>query len=245
VSALPWFRVYHRMVDDERLRLLAFEDRWHFVAVLCLKADGLIDDQRGDLWERRLALKLGLQTRELEELQRRLMGVGLIDAYWQPVKWDELQQRSDSSTERTRKYRERQKEQQEQGCDDVKRHGDVTVTPQIREDKIREEEPKGSRASGDTPEFDVNDFVDSWNETAKACGLSQIRKLTDARKRAFKARQREYPDMEDWQRAFACLRQNKWMHGENKTGWRADPAFFLNTEKFTKLVEGQYGQADR
>lgn len=247
MSALPWFRLYHRMVDDERLRLLAFEDRWHFVAVLCLKADGLIDDEHNDLWERRLALKLGLQTRELEELQRRLMGVGLIDAYWQPVKWDELQQRSDSSTERTRKYRERQKEQQEQGCDDVKRHSDVTVTPQIREDKIREDkiEPKGSCASGDAPAFTVEDFVESWNETADACGLSKIRKLTEARKRAFNVRRREYPDIADWQSAFRCLHANKWMHGDNKTGWRADPDFFLTASKFTKLVEGQYGQAER
>lgn len=245
MSALPWFRVYHRMVDDERLRLLAFEDRWHFVAVLCLKADGLIDDERGDLWERRLALKLGLQTRELEELQRRLMGVGLIDAYWQPVKWDELQCRSDSSAERTRKYRERQKEQQEQPCDDVKRHSDVTVTPQIRVDKIREEEPKGSCASGDAPAFTVEDFVEAWNETAEGCGLRQIRKLTDARRRAFNVRRREYPDIADWQAAFGCLRDNKWMHGDNKSGWRADPDFFLQAKSFTKLVEGQYGQADR
>lgn len=246
MSALPWFRVYHRMVDDERLRLLAFEDRWHFVALLCLKADGLIDGEKNDLWERRLAVKMGLQTRELEELQRRLMGVGLIDADWQPCKWDELQQRSDSSAERTRKYRERQKEQQEQACDNVKRHGDVTVTPQIRVDKIREEvEPKGSCASGDAPAFTVDDFVEAWNDTAKACGLSQIRKLTDARRRAFTVRRREYPEIADWQSAFRCLQSNKWMHGDNRNGWRADPDFFLQAKSFTKLVEGQYAQTDR
>jgi len=109
MTSMPWFRLYHRMIDDERLRLLAFEDRWHFVAVLCLKASGMIDDTHDELWERRLAVKLGLQTRELEELQRRLMGVGLIDAQWQPCKWEELQQRSDSSKERVRKYREKRK----------------------------------------------------------------------------------------------------------------------------------------
>jgi hypothetical protein len=234
------------MVDDERLRLLAFEDRWHFVALLCLKADGLLDDDRNELWERRLALKLGLQTRELEELQRRLAGVGLIDANWQPVKWDELQQRSDHSRDRVRAHRERKKSSDNNEGNDVT----VTVTEvqRPRVDKIREdkkEEPKGSSASGDAPAFDVNDFVESWNETAQACGLSQIRKLTDARRRAFGVRRREYPDIADWQSAFRCLRENKWMHGDNKTGWRADPDFFLTASKFTKLVEGQYGQADR
>lgn len=245
MSSLPWFRVYHRMIDDERLRLLAFEDRWHFVALLCLKADGMIDGEKNELWERRLAVKMGLQTRELEELQRRLMGVGLIDADWQPCKWDELQQRSDHSRERVRAHRERKKSSDNKACNNVT----VTVTEvqRPRVDKIREDkiEPKGSCASDDARAFTVHDFVESWNEVAQACGLSQIRKLTDARKRAFAVRRREYPDIEDWQAAFRCLQANRWMHGDSKTGWRADPDFFLQAKSFTKLAEGQYGQADR
>jgi len=39
-----WFRAYADMVDDEKLRLLAFEDRWHFVALLCCKRAGLLDN---------------------------------------------------------------------------------------------------------------------------------------------------------------------------------------------------------
>jgi hypothetical protein len=105
--------------------------------------------------------------------------------------------------------------------------------------------PEGDCASGDAPAFTVQDFVEAWNETADACGLSRIRKLTESRKRAFAVRRREYPDIADWQSAFRCLSENKWMHGDNKTGWRADPDFFLTASKFTKLVEGQYGQADR
>jgi uncharacterized protein YfiM (DUF2279 family) len=242
VSAMPWFRVYHRMIDDERLRLLAFEDRWHFVAVLCLKAAGMIDDTHDELWERRLAVKLGLQTRELEELQRRLMGVGLIDAQWQPCKWDELQFRSDNSTERVKAWRERK---QKQPRNSVKRCSNVAVTAQDTDTDTDKREPKGSCASGDAPALTVQDFVESWNEAAEACGLSKIRKLTDSRKRAFAVRLREYPDLSDWQAAFRCLMTNKWMHGDNKTGWRADPDFFLQAKSFTKLVENQYGQADR
>lgn len=242
MTSMPWFRVYHRMIDDERLRLLAFEDRWHFVAVLCLKASGMIDGEHDALWERRLAVKLGLQTRELEELQRRLMGVGLIDAHWQPCKWAELQFRSDRSTERVRAWREGK---QKQAPSSMKRCSNVAVTAQDTDTDTDKIEPKGSCASGDAPAFTVQDFVESWNEVAQACGLSKIRKLTDARKRAFNVRRREYPDIADWQAAFRCLQSNKWMHGDNKTGWRADPDFFLQAKSFTKLVEGQYGQADR
>lgn len=241
MSGMPWFRLYHRMIDDERLRLLAFEDRWHFVALLCLKGDGMLDDEKTELWERRLAVKMGLQTRELEELQRRLMGVGLIDADWQPCKWDELQFRSDNSTSRVKAWRERK---QKQDCNKAKRCSNVAVTAQDT-DTDTELEPKGSCASDDAPAFTVDDFVEAWNDTAKACGLSQIRKLTDARRRAFNARRREYPEIADWQSAFRCLQSNKWMHGDNRNGWRADPDFFLQAKSFTKLVEGQYAQADR
>ncbi|EKU29717.1 hypothetical protein C660_12539 [Alcaligenes sp. HPC1271] len=45
MSNMPWFRAYTEMVDDEKLRLLAFEDRWHYVALLCLKGQGVLDSE--------------------------------------------------------------------------------------------------------------------------------------------------------------------------------------------------------
>ena len=75
---MPWFRVYTEMVDDEKLRLLAFEDRWHFVALLCLKGQGLLDEG-GPLLMRKVAVKLGLSVREVEEVARRLAEVELVD----------------------------------------------------------------------------------------------------------------------------------------------------------------------
>ena len=37
-ETMQWFRLYAGIVDDEKLRLLAFEDRWHYVALLALKS---------------------------------------------------------------------------------------------------------------------------------------------------------------------------------------------------------------
>jgi hypothetical protein len=90
-----WFRMYAEAVDDDKLRLLAFEDRWHFVALLCLKASGTIDSDAPHL-ERRIAVKLGLQLPQLDELKRRLMDVTLIDDNWQPIKWGERQYESET-----------------------------------------------------------------------------------------------------------------------------------------------------
>lgn len=155
MSALPWFRLYHRIIDDEKIRLLAFEDRWHFVALCCLKADGLLDEERTSLWERKVAVKLGVQLRELDEISRRLSEVGLIDEAMNPVAWDELQYKSDNSTARVQAFRERQKNQQ---CNNVKRYRNVSVTAQDTDtdtdtDKNTPLPPKGvQRPDGVDPE---------------------------------------------------------------------------------------------
>lgn len=121
---MPWLRLYARMIDDEKIRLLAFEDRWHFVALLCLKRQGILDQPESDLKRRKIAVKMGLQTREIEEVFRRLSEVELTDIYGNPKSWGDLQFESDTSAERTRKYRERLKKE------GVKRRCDVTVTAQ-------------------------------------------------------------------------------------------------------------------
>ena len=122
---MRWFRAYADIVDDDKLRLLAFEDRWHFVAICALKCAGLIDEPISELRERKIAVKLGLALRECDEVKRRLMEVGLIDDEWQPGGWDRRQYDSDSAAERMRRYRQRQKES---GDTQPLRNGDVTVT---------------------------------------------------------------------------------------------------------------------
>lgn len=107
MKALPWFRMYHEALDDEKLRLLACEDRWHFVALLCCKAKGILDEG-GSLLRRKVAVKLGLSTNELDEVARRLAEVGLINSSTlQPLAWDERQMQSDSSYERVKRHREK------------------------------------------------------------------------------------------------------------------------------------------
>lgn len=106
---LPWFRMYHEAVDDEKLRLLAFEDRWHYVAILCCKCKGILDSQSEPaLRDRKISVKLGVHGRDLEEVKRRLMEAELINSDWQPLGWENRQYKSDHSTERVRKHRARQ-----------------------------------------------------------------------------------------------------------------------------------------
>ena len=161
---MSWFRFYNEAIDDEKLRLLAFEDRWHFTSLLCCKSKGLLDSATDspELKSRKIALKLGLSTRELDEVARRLSEVGLVDRdTLQPLAWDKRQFQTDTSAERTRQYRERQKK----ASDKVKRHGDVTVTVQETETETETESPLpptgGEPAGSEGVVFpNLDDYVD-------------------------------------------------------------------------------------
>jgi len=155
---LPWFRAYTEMVDDEKLRLLAFEDRWHFVALMCCKGMGLLD--AGDdllMLRRKLAVKLGLAMRELETMADRLEEVGLIDAAtFQPVAWEDRQFQSDSSTPRVKAYRER-----------MKRSGNVSETAQDTDTDTDTETKKKQKPSAQPS---ASRFGDWWAVYPKKIG---------------------------------------------------------------------------
>ena len=148
IEQMQWFRLYAGIVDDEKLRLLAFEDRWHYVALLALKCDGLLDKNIDlPMLNRHVAVKLGVQLRELEAIANRLEEVGLIDAEtFQPLAWGKRQFKSDSSTDRVRAFRARKKAAAEaesagvEPCNEAKRFSNDAVTPPDTETETETEE---------------------------------------------------------------------------------------------------------
>lgn len=137
-AAMPWFRLYHRTIDDPKLKLLAFEDRWHFVALCCLKANGLLDEPDSDIRNRKIAVSLGVQLRELDEISRRLREVDLIDEHLQPCAWDDLQCRSDHDP--TAAKRQREKRRRDKGLEAVTDASRVTSRNVTRLEEEKEEE---------------------------------------------------------------------------------------------------------
>jgi hypothetical protein len=112
-DSLPWFRLYAEIVDDPKLKLLAFEDRWHYIALLCCKCQGMLDKEQDVTRMRRLvAVKLGVDARTMDEIERRLVAEDLIEVdTLQPIQWDRRQFRSDTdptNAQRQKAHRERQ-----------------------------------------------------------------------------------------------------------------------------------------
>ena len=104
---VEWFRMPSDAVDDATLRLLEYEDRWHFVAIMCCMGQGILDSPP-DLMRRKVAVKLGLDSRELDEVARRLSEVGLIDRNsLKPLAWDRRQFISDADNTAAERQRRR------------------------------------------------------------------------------------------------------------------------------------------
>lgn len=201
MKALPWLRLYTEIIDDEKLGLLAFEDRWHFVALLCLKGKGVLDSEPDMemLW-RKVAFKMGLTGAELEKVVARLSRMNLIDRETlQPVAWDKRQMQSDTdptAADRKRKQREREKlENKSAGAtnSDVTTMSRVTVTDVTRTDtdtdKEREEGKKQPRAGALSRPDDVAEQTwADWSQlrkTKKAPVTQTV--LNGARREAAKA----------------------------------------------------------
>ena len=244
----PWFRMYSEAVDDEKLRLLAFEDRWHFVALLCCKNDGILNND-DPLMRRKVAVKLGIDLSTLDEVSRRLSEVGLIDKdSLQPLKWEERQFKSDSSKERVQKFREKQKKQDVNQCNS---YGNVTVTCQDTD----------TDTDTELNTIDTNVSIVRNEEQIPDCPHQEIISLytkhlpmgiqpmawDGSRASVLKTRWRERPKRQSldwWDRFFAHVSESKFLTGQvaskDRKPFEITLPWILKAENFNKIIEGVY-----
>lgn len=251
----PWFRAYSEMVDDEKLRLLAFEDRWHFVALLCCKNNGILESNDA-LMRRKVAVKLGLDLRELDEVARRLSEVGLIDQETlQPLKWKERQFQSDSSKERVRKFREKIKKQD---CNDKERYRNVTVTAQEADTESETENnlinPNGlivveaivdtQKTSKDkSPPCPQKEIIALYHEILPEC--PRVKEWSPADAASLRARWNHDPDrqnLEFWMKLFNFINKEcDFLMGRVKNKeFYASLRWICAQKNFVKIMEGNY-----
>lgn len=263
---MPWLRLYVEIMDDEKLRLLAFEDRWHYVALLCCKGKGILENDNPALMRRMVAVKLGLDVRELDEVSRRLSEVGLIDqATLQPTGWENRQFKSDNSTDRVREWRRNNQGKQKCNKEDCCSNNDETLQQRscnaLDTDTDTDKEAKASlspkpdglsdEAESPGPENEEEarsaDYcphqaiIDLYHET-----IPELPPVIPSRWRGSKsetylrARWREderHRSLDFWRRLFGAVRGcPQWM-GENGIDWKADLHWIIKRENFDKVLK--------
>ena len=235
---MKWFKVYAEMIDDPKLRLLSFEDRWHYVALLCCKADGIQDEVDG-LWEELLRVKLGLAQAEFDSLKKRLLKVSLIDESWNPKGWEKRQAAKDPlAAERQRKYRENQKKR------NVTHN--VTATSRVEEEveEEREEETTTTSPAKAGNRAPVQQIVDLYHEILPA--NPRVVKITPARRSLIKQRWNdELKTLDNWRNYFEHVAQSNFLTGRaipqnGKPVFFADLEWLVRPSNLVKVAEGKY-----
>jgi len=130
---VKWFKLYPEIANHPRLRILSFEDRWHYVSLMCAKADGTLDQPNAKLRDQMLSVHLGLTPVEMAQVKERLMDVELIADDWDIINWDDKQSSDATGAARKRRQRAREKLAKEKELRNKNKEQDVTVTGQSRD----------------------------------------------------------------------------------------------------------------
>jgi len=233
-GSYPWFRMYSEFLNDPKIIALAFEDQRHFIGLLALKCDGTLDSGAApDLMDRIVAQRMWIDHAVIREVKRRLVAGGLISEDWQPLGWEKRQMRSDNSTARVAKHREKKKAESGNGCGNVSGNesgnGDETLLK--RESNGLEEEEEGEEER-ETREDSRSPSPDSKSITLKAY-------IADCKAQGVKPIPEDHHIREDMTAAGICdeMAQIAWLRfrEEHTTGLRKGkkykdwPAVFANS----------------
>ena len=102
-----WFRMYGDVINDPKVMRLPEAMRWHWVSVLCVasKNDGMLPSATD------LAFQLRTTAQRVAAIVAELVAAGLVDKLegggFKPHNWDGRQYKSDNSTGRVQRYREK------------------------------------------------------------------------------------------------------------------------------------------
>lgn len=93
----PWFRMYSDFIFDEKVEFISFEDQRHFVFLLCMKNNGLLDKEYATpgMLEKVIARRLAISESDLTGIKMNLLRAKLIDVFWQPLDWKRHKAHSD------------------------------------------------------------------------------------------------------------------------------------------------------
>lgn len=149
--SLPWFRLYTEFEDDPKVRSLPDSMQIRLVWLFCERRKEVTwsDRQRAFQWR--------CSDEELAATKKEFISAGFIDEKWNVLNWNKRQYVSDSSTERTREYRQRQKASRKHRSDDVKRSREQQESVPVAAADTETETEKDTESETET-EGDANTY---------------------------------------------------------------------------------------
>lgn len=242
-----WFRLWHDMPTDPKWRVVSRKSGQPISVVMSvylfvLTSASCNAEKRGETQGLRaddIAAALDVEEGDvvaiLDAMQGRVLEGDKVTG------WEKRQpRREDSSSERVKRWRERNVTQRNAPDADADADADI--------DSDREKRERGEVADAPvavaTPDCPHSEIVALYNSRCPA--LPRVRELTDLRRKALRTRWRESHDRQslDWWRAyFDRVAASPFLNGSNDRNWLADFDWLLKPGNLTKVSEGRYAVA--
>lgn len=213
--SLPWFRFYKEFAGDPKVQSMGEKHQRRLVMLLCLKCDESLEK----LKDEEIAFALRITMEDLTESYEIFQEKGFIDFDDEGtilmINWNKRQFKSDSSTERVRKYRERKR--------------NVPETAK----KKKTEQSKNILSKEKTEE--IVGYYHKHNPTLPKVRLP----LSKISARNLRARFKENNGL-DWNEFFKRVSMSEFLSGKTKD-WNANFHWCVRPTNFEKIQNGEYG----
>lgn len=212
--SMPWFRFYKEFAGDPKVQSMGEKFQRRLVMLFCLQCD----ESLHKLKEEEIAFSLRISIEELNETFELFQEKGFIDYDDEGTilveNWNKRQFKSDNSTQRVRKYRER------------KRNVPETA-------KSKETEQKKNILSKEKVE-EIVGFYHSNN-----LNLPKVRlPLSKITARNLRARFKENDGL-NWDEFFKKVGMSDFLSGKTKD-WNANFHWCVRPSNFEKIQNGEY-----
>lgn len=215
--SLPWFRMYAEFAKDAKVQSMDETLQRRLVMLFCLKCSDELELSHDEL-----ACALRISGEEMETTLEVFRRKGFMDEDDNIVNWDKRQFASDNSTDRVRRYRERQRN----GDETLQaRSGNGAVTPPDTDtdtdtdiDTDTDTEKKNSRPNGArVPSRHIDLVFHHWQEVH---GHPEA-KPSEKRRRLISQRLKEYT-LEELREAISGYALSPFHMGDNDNGRKYD-----------------------
>lgn len=258
MSEVKWIKITTDIFDDEKILLIESLPESDSIIViwfklLCLAGKmnnsgvfmlndsiAYTDQMLATIFRRKEAtVKMALDVFENFGMIDRFDDVITIPNWGKHQTLDKIEERRKYSKEYMRQYRKKQKLLS--GCKDNSNvyssdNSRVYVNP-LEEDKEREGDKE--EGEGDKREkIDYQQIADMYNDTCVS--FPRITKLSDARKKAIRARLKTYT-IDDFKQMFKMSEESDFLKGANNRNWHATFDWMICDSNMAKILDGNYG----
>ncbi len=254
MADVKWIKITTDIFDDEKILLIeSLPDSYAIITVwfklLCLAGkqnnSGVFMMGKIAYTDKMLAtifrmkestVTMALNTFEQFEMVEIIDGVITIPNWGKHQNLEQLEERRKYQREYQKEYRKKQKlltsaESEESKC--LRKHlheSNVNSLEEDIEEELEIELEKEERT-------DYKSLVDLYHSICKS--FPSVRSLSEARKKAIKARLNTY-SLEEFKTVFENAEASSFLKGSNDRNWSANFDWLIADKNFVKVLEGNY-----